>query len=395
MGNEDRKALKENVASVVCDNEKEIEVHDGASEIRIKVFKVAQWKSKCKSYFNRYYKTSSSIVVPSDKDIVMGRLNFLCSESKGRWFVFKNYDIVKYLEFLGYTKMPLLETIPASKNISYIAYIEQTNVLLICEKVSKVSSMYQCSKNIATMIKYLLILYDREIQASGVTVIGLLITENEKQEEIVKCRFCQLFCLSCKGFEFVNDWWSSIATYEGWWNLENPKKQNKLFKDLAAEILCFMAMQEKGLPPTLTEGKSLQFKQTYYCYTPQQIDIRFSDAKHVIIQGSYGSGKSILGLKKLELIWKTLRKDEKIIYINFDRRSSFHFLSEKNVKDYIGISSRKIKRTSDMRDIRNTRSINTCASQQCREKFVRHSPGNSGIKYEQTRDSQNKLSPNH
>ena len=36
MGNEDRKALKENVASVVCDNEKEIEVHDGASEIRIR-----------------------------------------------------------------------------------------------------------------------------------------------------------------------------------------------------------------------------------------------------------------------------------------------------------------------------------------------------------------------
>ena len=112
-------------------------------------------------------------------------------------------------------------------------------------------------------------------------------------------------------------------------------------------------MQEKGLP-TLTEDKSLQFKQTYYFYTPRQMDIHFSDAKHVIIQGSYGSGKSILGLKKLELIWKTLRKDEKIIYINFDRRSSFHFLMEKNVKDYVGISSRKIKRTSDMRGISET-----------------------------------------
>ena len=107
---------------MVCDNEKEIEVHDGAGEIGIKVFKVAQWKSKCKSYFNRYYKTSSSIVVPSDKDIVMGRLNFLCSESKGRWFVFKNYDIVKYLEFLGYTKMPLLELYQRAK-IFHISHI--------------------------------------------------------------------------------------------------------------------------------------------------------------------------------------------------------------------------------------------------------------------------------
>ena len=191
MGDENRKTLKENVASMLCDNEKEIEIHDGVGEIGIKVFKVAQWKSKCKNYFNRYYKTSSSIVVPSDKDIVMDRLNFLCSESKGRWFVFKNYDIVKHLEFLGYTKMPLLGTVPTNKSISYIAYTEQMNVLFICEKVSKVSSMYQCSKNIATMIKYFLTLYDREIQASGVTVIGLLITEYEKQEEIANCSFCQ------------------------------------------------------------------------------------------------------------------------------------------------------------------------------------------------------------
>ena len=353
MGNEDRKALKENVASKLCDNDKEIEIHDGVGEIGIKVFKVAQWKSKCKSYFNRYYKTSSSIVVPSDKDIVMERLCFLCSESKGRWFVFKNYDIIRHLEFLGYAKMPLLGTAAKSRNSSYIAYIEQTNVLFICEKVSKVSSMHQSSKNIATMVKYFLTLYDREIQASGVTVIGLLIIENEKQEEIGKCSFCQLFCLSYKDFESIKDWWNSIVTYEGWWNLANPKKQSQLFKNLAAEILCFMAMQEEGLP-TLTEDKSLQFKQTYYFYTPQQMDIHFSDAKHVIIQGSYGSGKSIMGLKKLELIWKTLNKDEKIIYINFDRRSSLHILMEKNVKDYIGISSRKIKRTSDIRDISET-----------------------------------------
>ena len=62
----------------------------------------------------------------------------------------------------------------------------------------------------------------------------------------------------------------------------------------------------------------------------------------------------MLGLKKLELICKTLSKDEKIIYINFDRRSSFHFLMEKNGKDCVGISSRKIKCTSDMRDISET-----------------------------------------
>ena len=38
------------------------------------------------------------------------------------------------------------------------------------------------------------------------------------------------------------------------------------------------------------------------------MNILFSEAKHVVIKGSYGSGKSILGLKKLELIWKSEMK---------------------------------------------------------------------------------------
>ena len=41
-------------------------------------------------------------------------------------------------------------------------------------------------------------------------------------------------------------------------------------------------------------------------YTPQQMNTHFSDVKHVVIQESYGSGKSLLGLEKLELIWSSL-----------------------------------------------------------------------------------------
>ena len=88
-----------------------------------------------------------------------------------------------------------------------------------------------------------------------------------------------------------------------------------------------MAVQEKGLP-TLTDKKSHQFKQTYFFYTPQQMDIHFSNDNHIIIQESYGSGKSLVGLKKLELISQSLEKDEKIIYINFDFKSDLHFLME-------------------------------------------------------------------
>ena len=203
------------------------------------------------------------------------------------------------------------------------------------------------------MIKYFLALYGTEIQASGVKIIGILIREKEQQGELPKCSFCDLFSASYKDFETPTTfkvWLNAIETYEGWWDLSNCKNQNNLFYNLAADILCFMALQEKSLP-TVTDDKSQQFKQTYLLYTPQQMDIHFSDAKHVVIQGSYGSGKSILGIKKLELISKGLGPNEKIIYINFDHNSDLHFLMEKNLKEYAGISSRKIKHTKSIGDI--------------------------------------------
>ena len=111
----------------------------------------------------------------------MNTLSFLCSNSKGQGFIFKNYDIVKHLEFLGYTNVSLkanLGAAPTTKSTSYIANIKQNNAVFICEKVSKVSSIHQCLKNITAMVKYFLTLYNREIQRSGITVVGLLIREN-------------------------------------------------------------------------------------------------------------------------------------------------------------------------------------------------------------------------
>ena len=362
MGNEDLKFLKQNVASISRDNDKVIEIHGGAGEMGKNIFKISDWKSQCRNYFNRYFKTSSVILGPSDRDKIMSTLYSVCSGSRG--FVFKNYDIAKHMEFLGYNKGLLVADLgaaPASKSISYIAYIEEKNLIFICEKVSNSANICQSSKNVSVMVKHFLTLYNMEILESGVKVIGLLIREEEKQEELVDCSFCQLFSLSYGDLESAtafNDRWNVIEVYEDWWNLANtgwwdfvnPGKQHQLFEEIAAEILCFMAVQEKGLP-ALTDDKSQQFQQTYFMYTPQQMEIHFSNAKHLIIQGSYGSGKSLLGLKKLELISKHLGQHEKIIYINFDPKSNLHFIMEKNVTRYVRIPQRKIKHTKGIQEI--------------------------------------------
>lgn len=73
--------------------------------------------------------------------------------------------------------------------------------------------------------------------------------------------------------------------------------------------------------------------------------VHLSDAKHVIIHGSYGSGKSVLGLKKLELILenivRTKSQNEMIIYINFDSQSQLHYQMENNIKECVKVSKKK------------------------------------------------------
>ena len=201
MGNQDVKSLKQNVASISCNNDKEIEIHGGAGEMGNNIFQVSHWKTKCRNYFNRYFKTSSVIVGPSDRDKIVSTLCSVCSGCKSRGFVFKNYDITKHMEFPGYNKGLLVANLgvaTTSKSISYIAYIEEKNLIFICEKVSDSANISQSSKNVSVMVKYFLTLYNMEIKASGVTVIRLLIRGEENQAELVDCSFCQLFSLSYK-----------------------------------------------------------------------------------------------------------------------------------------------------------------------------------------------------
>ena len=187
------------------------------------------------------------------------------------------------------------------------------------------SNIHQCLKDVAVKVKCFLALYHREILASGVAVVGVLIRRKEIEEDFVECKFCYLFSLSYEDFQSrtsFEHWWDPVETYEHWWDFDSHEMQSKLFDDLAAQMLCFMAAQKKGRLPALTDNKSNQFKQAYFVYTPQQMDIHFSDAKHVVIQGSYGSGKSLLGLKKLELISKSLTRNRKTVYINFNSKSN-------------------------------------------------------------------------
>ena len=356
MKSEDRRTLLTNISDMTRDEKKTLEINRGGGTIGKEYIKLAGWKDECTRYFASYYKSLDIITVPSDRDTIMTTLYELCSRNAGRGFIFKNYDMINHLEFLGFDKNLLVKNLMTKLTTNfptYLAYIERKKVILICGKTVNSNNPNQCVENIVTSIKCFLTLYGEIIQGNGITVIGILIKENEEEDKSIRCKFCELFSTSHIAFESTDNfltWWKPIETFHNWWDLDvsqrigirTDDRNETLFDILAAEILGFMAAAMIPTIPSLTKDVIQQLRQTYLLYTPQQMNAYFSDNKHVVIQGSYGSGKSILGLKKLELIWKNFTENEIIFYVNYDSKSQLHTQMEINVREVLRTFSRNV-----------------------------------------------------
>ena len=84
MGNENRRTLKYNIASIPSGNKKQIEIIRGAGKIGIELIKLEDWKNNCNKYFNRYDKGSRIISLPSENDLIVSTLRQVCPKKNGR-----------------------------------------------------------------------------------------------------------------------------------------------------------------------------------------------------------------------------------------------------------------------------------------------------------------------
>ena len=220
----------------------------------------AVWEENCKLIFDKRYKDLNTILnAQANVDPIIDTLSKLGS-SRGRVFVFKNYDMLKHLVFLGYEKTLLCQKLGflSLNDIStYLAYIEERKQIFVCHKIKTSTNVNQHMMNIKISIAYFLTLYSKKIK-SEVRIIGLLIQETETKRQPLQCKFCDLFSASHKVFESptsFDNWWKPIATYNDWWDFSNHAECGNLFEDLAAPILGFFN-------PELVCGQTLDKRDT-------------------------------------------------------------------------------------------------------------------------------------
>ena len=253
MENKDTKEFMSNITDITCDEQNTIERKNVFGKIGTELYERAEWESKCKRLFNKKYKALKIITSTPDMDTIMKTLSKLSSENNGRVLVFRNYDMVNHLVFLGYKQVLLdkkLGTISTKNDVTtYFAYIEHINVIFICHKIKADSNVDQHMRNVTTSIAYFLTLYNKKIKSSEVRIIGLLIQETETEKKLLACRFCDLFSPTVKVFESptsFDEWWDSVETYNNWWDFSKTIKCCNLFDDLAAQILGFIEAQKPG-----------------------------------------------------------------------------------------------------------------------------------------------------
>ena len=109
-----------------------------------------------------------------------------------------------------------------------------------------------------------------------------------------------------------------------------------LFEAVASKLVGFLAhlqfkISDKPALPVTVNNPVGNIKQAELLLDKYQMEIAYSDEKRILLTGNYGTGKTVVALKKLELLYEGLKEEEIIYYVNFAGKSQLHLeVMEKN-----------------------------------------------------------------
>ena len=125
-------------------------------------------------------------------------------------------------------------------------------------------------------------------------------------------------------------------------------------KAIASKILGYLShlqyetLEEPVLPVT-EQNATDNIKQAELLLNRYQMEIACSDDKRIWLEGNYSTGKTVVALKKLELLVKTLKDKEAIYYVNFAKKSLLDLLIKQRFEKYENV--RAIKGGHSLSDI--------------------------------------------
>ena len=209
-----------------------------------------------------------------------------------------------------------------SKAPVIIVYNPSKNMILLIRNAEKQDLAIDIKLGLYDLKMFILLFHD-ELKYSYVKLISIVVTDKEHTPEL-KCRDCINNVLSLenvKDLHLFEYWLNKRETY-----FEKIRVGNinvDFIKTFLAKITGTVAATfiYRKLIPTMTDDCSEQMENLVVLMTRKQMEILYSQHKHIIVRGGFGCGKTIIAAAMVKKISENLKNDEKLYYICYDPRS--------------------------------------------------------------------------
>ena len=270
-------------------------------------------------------------------DIILKTMETWCDKNKDgniKGLVIFGYSLDDHLKFLKYPEDILKDHLYNRTYSDFqeflIVYNPQKRIIFLIRRARDKKDLGQEMKlSTDDMLKFVF-LYNDILKNSGIKLINLLVTDADVDCHRWKCKFCKHQIISMRSL-------ASLDTFQEWLerkecNFETdyvPDYKNNTFSiDFSSNLLGFLASFQFSKEnhfhwalPSLTNKADRQMMETTILLTLEQLRIANSTNKRLLIKGCYGSGKSLVALKKAEMTAKILKQNEILCFISYDSSS--------------------------------------------------------------------------
>ena len=310
----------------------------------------SKFEEQCTMYFEKNFETLAEdgpIIlpwrIPEDNMGIEGTMDRWCRDTntlKGiKGLVVHNFFLTKCLKLYGFTEKNLRDSLHIKKFSEapiILVYNPHEKALLLIRKSEskKLASDMALSLNDLSMF---ILLFNDELKESGVKLIPLVLTNGKSKSgnPQLNCEQCLNHVFSEDEFETFESRWKDKGSY---FQLKSVGKRRKGFsKEFLAKVTSLMAATYvyHDCLPKFASKTCEGIENLAVLLTREQMEIFYSQDKHVIIKGGFGCGKTIVAAAILEKISESMLEHEKLFYICFDSRSALvnHMVKDKQKSD--------------------------------------------------------------
>ena len=299
----------------------------------------SKFEEQCTLYFERYYESLAQqgpLILPCkvtcDYSRNLGKLTpvmrYWCEKTNNtrtsiRGLVLQSFSVWKHLRWHGFNEEMIkhyLQIDNISEELSTVVYNPQESAVLLLHKAksekleTNIASAFDC-------LKLFMLLFHNVI--TNMKLIPIVVTDKNVNPNGDDCHDCIKHVLSEKELADFSDW---LERRENYFQTGN---RNKIREDLSKSflakvtgVLAAASIPSNHVPMFIDDQyDNEQMEHVKVLLTPAQIDIFYSNDKHMIIKGRFGCGKSIVAAAMLEKIAQNLKNDEKLFHICYDSRS--------------------------------------------------------------------------